>query len=434
VTSRDAFIILSDPETFNNKLVESLNTILETKEFNETTAKQALENFSKFKNSKHTSKYSKLTKNEIVNTYNVLTKYAPEWIGLFEKLRNEAKQKSRLVFNTNPDRNAAFQASIFQRMINKGIMYIQSIMTACFKVCYAIKNVNVTNYDTNIVNDLNRFKDTFNKIKNTKDILKQGKFLKKFIEKLIQYKKQLIAQNNIKNEDTEITSIEGLKDEYSDKDITHKSILGYINFLDNLIKKSTILYKQKKQAVDYVVRECVIKELVKSNVSDDKILQLLNTGKLEDNIYLHLLYFYSSGNNGNNITNGTRYHTDKYGNTIDDLSSEDIEIGIIAEKYYNLTHRVNYWEKKNKFSYGQLIDSFLQDFYITKFGKENLHFSNLQGNLPKNLEEKLIKSINETAGRTFRQDFNKFFILLAKLIKRYKINIKITSSRLPIEP
>jgi len=143
----DAFKILRDPKLFDYNLKMSFSRILDLNKFDEATARKTLENFSKFKNSSDDIRYSTLTKDEIVNAYSVLVKYGPEWIKLFEKVRNEAKKQSNVVFNANPDKNATLQASIFQRMINKGIMYIQSIMTACFKVCYAIKNVRTSKID-----------------------------------------------------------------------------------------------------------------------------------------------------------------------------------------------------------------------------------------------------------------------------------------------
>jgi len=183
VAFQDSYEILSDPKAFDEKLRSSFDKVIFINKFDENMAKVVLENFSKFRKDSGNIKHSMLEKNDIINAYHVLVKFGPEWIKLFENARRKAKEQSRMVFSPNPDRHAALQASIFQRMINKGIMYIQSVMTACFKICYAIKRINLPNSNINISEEKKKILIEIEKLERKPNKQKAIKLLN-WIEKL----------------------------------------------------------------------------------------------------------------------------------------------------------------------------------------------------------------------------------------------------------
>jgi len=107
-------------------------------------AKKALEIFDSFSPDKkpdsgkalyyRTKGFSKL----IINAYETMEK-APKWIELLERCREDAKKKARLI--GSEDVKSTADATYYQRTINKGIMHIQKIMNACFKILFTLEKV-----------------------------------------------------------------------------------------------------------------------------------------------------------------------------------------------------------------------------------------------------------------------------------------------------
>jgi len=344
----DAFKILRDPKLFDYNLKISFNRILDLNKFDEDTARKTLENFSKFKNSSDDVRYSTLTKDEIVSAYSVLVKYGPEWINLFEKVRNEAKKQSNVVFNANPDKNVALQASIFQRMINKGITYIQSIMTACFKVCYAIKNVNVVKNSNNVNEKINELKKEYEDIKSSK--LNKFEKLVSFIEKIKTLRNSLL--NRVNGLDSRI--VKENVDSFSNK------VEECIGELDKLLDDANTRLSDLDNAIEEF-KSRLKDDLRRSRLSETEVSELFKTGNIDNNrVLLSVLYYFCYGVNGNDITSAPKRHDNN-------LTSDDnllIEILKTAKSIKKKSNSIlnKTISSNNKYKYasgeGKLIDGF----------------------------------------------------------------------------
>jgi len=188
-------------------------------------AKKALEMFDSFKPNKtpdsgdaifyRTKGFSKL----IINAYETMQK-APEWIRLLEKCRNDAKQKARLI--GSEDVKSTADATYYQRTINKGIMHIQKIMNASFKILYTLEKIDFTD-NTEKVKREKEMKEYTRKQKEAMDNLRKTKedFSKKSQARHDKLNKVLERLKDVNNEDIK------KQQEKNSKDLD--DLLGKIN-------------------------------------------------------------------------------------------------------------------------------------------------------------------------------------------------------------
>ena len=203
--------VLNNPSGFEGKLKEAIITLKGFKDseekFDMSKAREVLEDLKKYgSDTEITKEHIKIDGNLVINAYNMIETYGPEWIRILNDTKREADTKFRQVFT---DSKSTANATYFQRIVNSMIIAIQKIITGCFKICFAVNRLTY-----NIDFDKKHEDDNTKREQEKKEKAAKSEVdYKEAIETLNKHEAEL--EEYFKNDETEkINSIEDMLTKY----------------------------------------------------------------------------------------------------------------------------------------------------------------------------------------------------------------------------
>ena len=140
--------ILKNPDEFTREVEKTITELknLRNGNFDNQKAKEILENMKSFnlgesdniKRKNYKPGVVNFDTKMIINAFTIITEHGPKWIKSLEIAKNEAKTK---LSQTITDSEQTAEATYFQRIINRCILAIQSIITSCFRICSSVMQI-----------------------------------------------------------------------------------------------------------------------------------------------------------------------------------------------------------------------------------------------------------------------------------------------------